>query len=116
MGSTEKQPLSLRGWLGLAAIIGGGLIAWGTLTADFRALAQRVDRGELRTAEGLKALNALTGSMIELRGDAKAMRTEQDRQGRQLDRIEGLLRNEVAPSQRRLMSEPPPPALPLRLP
>lgn len=114
---TEKSPpLSLRDWLGLGAIVGGGLIAWGTLTADFRALAQRVDRGETRSAEDLKALNALTGSVIELRGDAKALRTEQDRQGRQLDRIEGLLRSEVPPSQRRFMNEPPPPALPLRLP
>jgi hypothetical protein len=115
---TEKSPpLFLRDWLGLAAVVGGGLIAWGTLTADFRALAQRVDKGETRSAEDLKALNALTGSVIELRGDSKALRTEQDRQGRQLDRIEGLLRSESAPSQRqKFMNEPPPVQLPLRIP
>jgi hypothetical protein len=94
---SENQPLSLRDWLGLAAIVGGGLIAWGTLTADFRALAQRVDKGDLRDAEDNKALNALTGSVIELRGDAKALRKEQDRQGHQLDRIELLVRDRYIP-------------------
>jgi hypothetical protein len=113
----KSSPLALRDWLGLAVIVGGGLIAWGTLTADFRALAQRVDKGEMRSAEDLKALNALTGSVIELRGESKAMRTGQDRQGRQLDRIEGLLLGEVAPSQRqKFMNEPPPVQLPLRIP
>jgi len=93
----KSPPLALRDWLGFVAIIGGGLIAWGTLTADFRALAQRVDKGELRDAEDNKALNALTGSVIELRGDAKALRKEQDRQGHQLDRIELILRDRYIP-------------------
>jgi len=93
MPITEKQaPLSLRDWIGIAAIAGGGLVAWGALSADFRALAQRVDKGEARAADDNRALNALNGAVIELRSDAKAVRKEQDRQGQQLDRIELLLR------------------------
>ena len=96
---TEKSPpLSLRDWIGLAAILGGGLIAWGTLTADFRALAQRVDKSENRDSDNAKALNALNGAVIELRGDAKGLRVEQDRQGRQLDRIEQILRDHFVPA------------------
>jgi len=94
MATTEKPDrLFLRDWLGLGAIIGGGLIAWGTLTADFRALAQRVDKSENRDVDNVKALNAVNGAVIELRGDAKGLKIEQDRQGRQLDRIENLLRD-----------------------
>ena len=99
MPLTEKQaPLSLRDWIGLFAIVGGGLIAWGTLTADFRALAQRVDKSENRDGDNAKALNALNGAVIELRGDAKGLRVEQDRQGRQLDRIEQILRDHFIPA------------------
>lgn len=99
MSITEKSaPLSLRDWIGLVVIIGGVFIAWGTLTADFRALAQRVDKSENRDGDNAKALNALNGAVIELRGDAKGLRVEQDRQGRQLDRIEQILRDHFIPA------------------
>lgn len=67
--------------------------AWGALQSDIKALAQRVSDGERRDEKANDTLTNLNGSVIELRTDARAMRAELERQGRQLDRIEGLLRN-----------------------
>lgn len=72
-------------------------VAWGTLQADIRALAQRVDKGETRDEKAAEAINAMNALMIELRADSKATKAEVERIGRQLDRIESATRNHPAP-------------------
>lgn len=74
-----------------------GLIAWGAMTADFRALAQRVDAGERRDEKAADSMDVVKTAIGELRGDAKWARAELERQGRQLDRIENLLRGQAVP-------------------
>lgn len=83
----------------IVPILGMGLIAWGALTTDFKALAQRVDKGDQRDEKTADALDLLKGAVIELRVDGKATRVEVERLGRQLDRIEGIVRN-ISPPQR----------------
>ena len=68
--------------------------AWGSIQENIRALAQRVDKGELRDEETSRAITSMSGAIIELRTDQKAMRSETERQGRQLDRIEQLLQSQ----------------------
>ena len=89
---------------------------YGTLTADFRALAQRVENNDRKDEKAVDALGELKNAVTRIEADQRAMRDEATRSARQLDRIEGLLRNETPPSQRRFMNDPPPPALPLRIP
>lgn len=67
-------------------------VAWGALQSDIKALAQRVGDGERRDEKSADKVDEVKGAIIELRTDAKATRAELERQGRQLDRIEGLLR------------------------
>lgn len=62
-------------------------VAWGTLQADIRALAQRVDKGETRDDKTAETLDAMKSALIELRSDSKATKAEVERMGRQLDRI-----------------------------
>lgn len=62
-------------------------VAWGTLQADIRALAQRVDKGETRDDKAAETLDAMKSALIELRADSKATKAEVERMGRQLDRI-----------------------------
>lgn len=81
----------------LAVILGTGLIAWATLTADFKALAQRVDQGDRRDEKTSDALDVLKGSVIRIETEQKAVRSEAERQGRQLDRIEQLIRQATQP-------------------
>jgi hypothetical protein len=81
----------------LGVICGMGLIAWATLTSDFRALAQRVDQGDKRDEKTADVLDVLKGSVIRIETEQKAVRSETDRQGRQLDRIEQLLRSGTTP-------------------
>ena len=99
----------------LAGIAAMGMF-YGTMTADFRALAQRVETNDRRDEKAVDALGDLKNSVTRIEAEQRAMRDEAIRSARQLDRIEGLLRNEVAPSQRRFTNEPLPPALPLRIP
>lgn len=95
-----ENRISTGNWL---TIFFGALalaVAWGTLQADIRALAQRVEQGEKRDEKTGDAIDAMKGAIIELRADGKATRSEMERLGRQFDRIESALRN-IAP--------PPPP-------
>ena len=73
--------------------------AWGTLQADIRALAQRVDKGESRDDKAAEALDVMKGALIELRADSKAIKAEMERMGRQFDRIENAQRNAIQPQQ-----------------
>ncbi|MDP3740353.1 MAG: hypothetical protein Q8R02_23405 [Hyphomonadaceae bacterium] len=79
--------------LTLIALLIAGAIAWGTSQGDIKALAQRVDSGEKRDDKAAETLDAVKGSVIELKGDNKAIRADIERQGRQLDRIEQLIRD-----------------------
>ena len=90
---------------------------YGTLTSDFKALAQRVEANDRRDEKGVDTLGDLKNSVTRIEAEQRALRDEAIRGSRQLDRIEGLLRNEVGPSQRqKFMNEPPPVQLPLRIP
>lgn len=82
----------------LVVLCGVALIAWGSLTADFKALAQRVDKGETRDEKTADALDLVKGAIIELRVDGKATRAELERQGRQLDRIESYVKSLTPPA------------------
>ena len=85
----------------MGSIIAVGLVAWGTLTADFKALAQRVETNDKRAEKTGDTLKAVEGSIIRIETEQQAVRREAERLGRQLDRIEQLIRNgspAVAPS------------------
>lgn len=92
MSDFQRPRVENRISLGNVLTICTGIIAlaaaWGTLQADIRALAQRVDKGETRDDDAAKTLTDLRGAVIELRTDQRAIRAETERQGRQLDRIE----------------------------
>lgn len=77
----------------MGSIMAVGLIAWGTLTADFRALAQRVETNDKRDEKTGDTLKMLEGSVIRIETEQQAVRREAERLGRQLDRIESLIRN-----------------------
>lgn len=90
--------ISAGNLLSIATMLAIGLGAFFTVQEGGKALAQRVDKiekqiekGDDRDADTTRALNELKGAVIELRGDQKAIRSESERQGRQLDRIEQLL-------------------------
>lgn len=93
--------------LTLIALLIAGAVAWGTSQGDIKALAQRVDAGEKRDEKTTETLDAVKGSIIELKGDNKAIKSDLERQGRQLDRIENTLRALQPP-------QPIPPAQPPR--
>jgi peptidoglycan hydrolase CwlO-like protein len=88
----------------ISGIVAVGIIV-GTVQSDVRALAQRIDTsdkkieaGERRDDKAAETLDALKGTAIELRADQKSMKIEIERQGRSLDRIEQLLReNKLVP-------------------
>lgn len=73
-------------------------VTWGSLNADFRALAQRTDKGEQRDDRTADTLDTLKGSVIRIETEQKAVREEAARIARQLDRIEQLIRREVSPA------------------
>ena len=77
----------------MGSIIAVGLVAWGTLTADFKALAQRVELNDKRDEKTGDTLKTLEGSIIRIETEQQAVRREAERLGRQLDRIESLIRN-----------------------
>ena len=89
---------------------------YGTMTADFKALAQRVEINDRRDEKAVDTLGELKNSVTRIEAEQRAMRDEANRSARQLDRIEGLLRNEVPPSRPPFMNEPPPQRLPLKIP
>ena len=61
--------------------------AWGALQTDFRALAQRVDKGELRDDRTAESLEVIRAAIAEMRAEQRATRAEAERLVRQLDRI-----------------------------
>ncbi len=97
-GNHGRGIFSAGNMLTIASICGMGLIAWDTLQADFKALAQRVDIGDKRDEKTADNFDAVKGAVIDLRADGRAMRAEIERQGRQLDRIEGMIRNATTPT------------------
>jgi len=90
-----ENKITMGNVLTVAALLGTGLIGWGATQSNIAALAQRVEKGEARDDETSRALRGLEGNIIELKGDQKAIRTETERQGRQLDRIEQQLQTLV---------------------
>jgi len=68
---------------GIAALA----LTWGSLQGDFRALAQRVDKGEIRDDKTAEALEAIKGAIAEMRAEQRATRVEAERVVRQLDRV-----------------------------
>lgn len=66
--------------------------------ADLKALAQRVDKGESRDDETAKTLGAVKESIIELKGDNKSIKSEQERQGRQIEEVLRILRSQPQPN------------------
>ncbi|MGE3712319.1 MAG: hypothetical protein AB7G35_21950 [Hyphomicrobiaceae bacterium] len=90
--------ISAGNLLSIATMLAIGLGAFFTVQEGGKALAQRVDKiekqiekGDDRDAATTRALNDLKGAVIGLGAEQKAIRSESERQGRQLDRIEQLL-------------------------
>lgn len=103
LGRVENR-ITTGNLITMASIIGVGLVAWGTLTADFKALAQKVETNDKRDDKRDDTLKTLEGSVIRIETEQQAVRREAERLGRQLDRIEQLIRNgapAVQPSQPR---------------
>jgi len=100
---TFRNLLTTGNLMSIGTMLVAVSLAWGSAQSDFRALAQRVEKGERTDEKTGEAIGTLKEAVIELRTDGKAIRSEQDRQGRQLDRIEQLLRRDREPS-----STPPP--------
>lgn len=90
--------ISTGNLLTMGAILVAGAVAWGTSQSDLRALAQRVDKGEVRDDKTAEALEVIKGSMIRIETEQKAVRAEAERVSRQLDRVEQLLRNGSRPT------------------
>lgn len=65
--------------------------------ADLKALAQRVDKGEARDDDTAKTLSTVKENIIELKGDNKAIKSDIERQGRQMDEILRILRSQPNP-------------------
>ena len=68
-------------------------MAWQALRGDINALAQRVDAGDKRDEKTIDTLDAVKGSIIRIETEQQAVRREAERLGKQLDRIEFLIRN-----------------------
>lgn len=81
--------------ISLAVILVAGATAWGTSQAHLSALGERVAAGEKRDERTNDTLDSVKGSIIELKGDNKGIRSELERQGRQLDRIEQLIQQQT---------------------
>lgn len=103
MSDLESPKFENRISMGNFITIGIGVLAlataWGTLQADIRALAQRVDKGEIRDDKTAETLDAMKSALVELRADSKATKAEVERMGRQLDRIVDN-RGNATPAQR----------------
>ena len=92
--------------LGNLLTITTGIVAlaamWGSLQGDFRALAQRVDRGEIRDDKTAEALESIKGAITDMRAEQRAIRGEAERLVRQVDRLverlEVLVRTAPPPS------------------
>lgn len=94
-----ENRITLGNLITIGAIIGAGLIGWGSTQTNIAALAQRVDQGEKRDDKTADTLKTLEGSVIRIETEQQAVRREAERLGRQLDRIEHLIRNGAPPSQ-----------------
>ena len=92
-----ENRVSTGNLISVAVLLIGGAIAWGVSQGDIKALAQRVEAGEKRDDDTSKTLGTVKESIIELKGDNKAIKSDIERQGRQLDRIEQLIRNSPPP-------------------
>lgn len=109
MRGDDMDPKATR-WEGrvslgnIITMVSGALMlaaAWGALQTDFRALAQRVDKGEIRDDKTAEALEQIKGAITEMKAEQKATRVEAERLSRQLDRaiekIENFARPNPAP-------------------
>jgi predicted nucleic acid-binding Zn-ribbon protein len=83
--------------LTMIALLIAGAVAWGTSQGDIKALAQRVGAGEARDEKTTEALGEVKGAIIELKADNKSIKADIERQGRQMDRIEQLIRERMPP-------------------
>lgn len=96
-GATKPQRIENRITLGnvlsCVGVIVSVAMAWQALRGDINALAQRVDNGDKRDEKTIEALDQLKGSVIRIETEQKAVRSDAERLGRQLDRIEQLLRS-----------------------
>ena len=99
----------------VAGVAAMGML-YGTLTSDFRALAQRVETNDRRDEKAVDALGELKNSVTRIEAEQRTMRDEANRSARQLDRIEGLLLNQAPPPRHNFTNDPPPVQLPLRIP
>lgn len=88
-----ENRITVTNLISMGSIIAVGLVAWGTLTADFKGLAQRVETNDKRDDKTGDTLKMLEGSIIRIETEQQAVRREAERLGRQLDRIEQLIRN-----------------------
>ena len=93
MSNTEGGRARYEGRVSLGNLItlATGIVAlaatWGSLQGDFRALAQRVDRGEIRDDKTAEALESIKGAIAEMRAEQRATRAEAERVVRQVDRL-----------------------------
>ena len=91
--SDERTAARFEGRVSLGNLltITTGIVAlaamWGSLQGDFRALAQRVDRGEVRDDKTAEALESIKGAIVDMRAEQRAARSEAERLVRNLDRI-----------------------------
>lgn len=88
-----ENRISAGNIISIAAMLVAVVLAWGTLSADFKALAQRVDIGDKRDEKAADLLSELKNSLTRIETEQKAVRAEAERLGRQIDRIEVLIRN-----------------------
>ena len=81
----------------IGTLLIGIAVAWGSLVSDSRALAQRIDKNEHTADKAADVLDAVKGSIIRIETEQKSVRADAERMGRQLDRIETLLRSGGTP-------------------
>lgn len=86
-----KNETSIGQLLTVALVIIAGAIAWGTAQTQIETLDQRVAGCERRGEKTQEMLNALQGSIIELKSDTRAFTSNLERLERHLARIENYL-------------------------
>lgn len=87
------KEVSVGNLLSVGTVLIASIFAYATLHSDVRALAQRADKSDKIDEKTGVTLDTLRGGMIRIEVEQQNVRKDQERLGRQLDRIEYLLRN-----------------------
>ena len=87
---TENR-ITTGNWITLIAFLVTGAVAWGNVTSNLDALAQRVGVSEKKDEKTSETIGTIKEKLIEIQAEQKSMKADTERQTKQLDRIERSL-------------------------